>query len=159
MQSLHSVFPAHSAELLLPGEKVGGYLEMNVEPVLVSKEVPKPRCLTGFCPAQHCQWQSVLVWTKKYVVTVLDRIVSLKKYPLGTSECDLIWNDLCKCSEGKKLEGRPSWIRPLIPQKEPLYKTERGRQRHSGEGLVTTEAGNGDHIAPSQKTSGMARSH
>ena len=51
MQSLHFVFPDHSLELLLPREKVGGSLEMNVEPVLVSKEVPKPRCLTGFCPA------------------------------------------------------------------------------------------------------------
>ena len=51
IQSLHSIFPAHILELLLSREKVGGYLEMNIEPVLVSKEVPKPRCLTGFCPA------------------------------------------------------------------------------------------------------------
>ena len=68
----------------------------------------------------------------------------------------MIFADVVKVRNSKGSHLELGW--PLIPRREPLYKTERGRKRHSEEGLVTTEAGNGNHAAPSQKTSGTASS-
>lgn len=97
---------------------------------------------------------------KKYVATVLDWIVSPKRYLLAISECDLIWNDLCRCSEGKDLKVRPSRVRVAFnTMRRALYETERGRRRHRGESHVTPEARNGDHAATSLGTSRTAKSH
>lgn len=45
----------------------------------------------------------------------------------------MIFADVAKVRNSKGDHLELGW--PLIPRKEPLYKTERGRQRHSEEDL------------------------
>ena len=53
--------------------------------------------------------------------------------PQNMTLTGMIFADVAKVRNSKGDHLELGW--PLIPRKEPLYKTERGRQRHSEEDL------------------------
>lgn len=94
-----------------------------------------PSCLAFVNPNMSWLGQT------KYIVTVLGWLVFPKRHPPPTSECDLLWNNLCRCNEGKDASKEDLfWIKMDPKSNEEIpYQRQKGEERDTGRAVWQLE--------------------